>query len=346
MSPARAPAWPTAVNYPSVPPEQRSTASRSRTAAISPPATTFIGFGVGSNGALTITGAGSSFVGATGGFVIGDSGNGTFTVANGATAATNGVVHYPAATGASMIANISGAGSTWTTGDMLMATNAAGFGQMTISGGGHVITTWNQSGNAAFIGCATVTVTGAGSLWSIGGPFPTSTALFMSNNPGGPATLNVLNGGAVIIQATPGILTTSGDTRVAGTGAVATILVDGGNSTFTTPISALLCRPRSSHHRHCHRRRHRQQWRHAQYRLIADDWPFRHGVRNGTGNVTVTGANSVWNIGNTLKLSAPNDAQGLWLGVNGNSTLTIANGGTVNMPNSFGGYQHGIGPRK
>ena len=94
-----------------------------------------IGEGVGSQGAVTVTGAGSTWTN-SGLLSVGTNGTGTLSIANGAVVSnTDGFVGF--ATGSQGAVTVTGAGSTWTSSGALFI-GRFGIGMLTISNGGTV----------------------------------------------------------------------------------------------------------------------------------------------------------------------------------------------------------------
>ena len=94
---------------------------------------------------------------------------------------------------------------------------------------------------------------------------------------------------------------------------------DGTGSTLTTPTSPCRLRDRIQ----CDR--HRQRWRHDEHRLHG--YRRRHKVHRRR---TIKGTGSVWNLSDTADV-AVGLSQGLTVGQTGAGTLTLAQGGTLNV---------------
>ena len=178
-----------------------------------------IGLGNGSIGAATLTGAGSSFTTDLTVFV-GDAGNGTLTIQNGA-AVSDGVGDIAVSPGTSGTATVTGPGSTWTnSGDLEVG--LGGTGTLTIQNGGSV------SGVGGDIGgengsSGTVTATGVGSTWTNSGVFEVGY--------GGTGKLTIQNGAAAL---------TSTLEIGALTGSSGTVTVSGAGSTWTNSAAAFV----------------------------------------------------------------------------------------------------------
>jgi outer membrane autotransporter protein len=153
-----------------------------------------VGYASGSMGTVTVSGAGTSWTN-SGDLYIGRNGTGTLNISGGGQV-SNAVGRVGGCAGCSTSAvgtvTVSGAGTVWTNSTGL-AIGDSGTGQVTVSGGGQVLT-----GSAGgFLGdrpgsTGTMTVTDAGSAWTISGQLVVGGFL-------GPAsgTLAVENGGTV-----------------------------------------------------------------------------------------------------------------------------------------------------
>ena len=112
--------------------------------------TTTVGNSAGSIGTLTVDGSGTSFSSTTT-MTVGGSGTGTFNLQNGATATTNVIVSVSAssATGNGS-ANVSGAGTTWSTGNVRVGT--LGTGAINITDGAVVNSGISFASGIVFVG--------------------------------------------------------------------------------------------------------------------------------------------------------------------------------------------------
>ena len=182
-----------------------------------------LGFNFDSDGTATVTGAGSGWT-TNGFFYVGNNGDGTLNVADGGSVSSLGSYGYISWASASTgIANIDGAGSTWTNANGLYI-GFGGAGFLTISNGGTM-----QNGTFANVGFSpgavgTLSVSGAGSMFGTGG------ALSIGGNvsgPGGTGSLRVDAGGA----ASAGTISVwnTGQLSLASAGSIAaaTVTVDG-----------------------------------------------------------------------------------------------------------------------
>lgn len=126
-----------------------------------------IGYNAGSNGTVTVTGAGSAWTTPPNHDLnVGAKGTGTLNILNGgAVNSRNGVVAYfPGSTGR---ATVAGEGSTWTNINQLIV-GWNGRGEMTVSDGGRATANTYGFIGARDGGSGQVTVTGSGSTWDIG----------------------------------------------------------------------------------------------------------------------------------------------------------------------------------
>ena len=202
--------------------------------------TTTVGNSAGSIGTLTVDGSGTSFSSTTT-MTVGGSGTGTFNLQNGATATTNVIVSVSAssATGNGS-ANVSGAGTTWSTGNVRVGT--LGTGAINITDGAVVNSGISFASGIVFVG-GNATVSGAGSTWNISGNYTNSILFTLATGSTSVAGSNfqVLNGGRVIIADTAtGTNGSFADMRIgASTNHRAAVTVDGTGSTLTTSYIAM-----------------------------------------------------------------------------------------------------------
>ena len=167
-----------------------------------------IGNFVGSQGTVTVTGAGSNLQ-INSSVVVGSQGTGTLTIEDGGAASSAGG-SIGSSAGSNGTVTVTGPGSSWTNGPSGgLNVGSAGTGTLTIANGGQVINFTTNT--AANIGSGagsqgTVTVTGAGSLWS------NRFGLNIGNS--GTGTLTITDGGVVsalasfVIAANPGSIGT------------------------------------------------------------------------------------------------------------------------------------------
>lgn len=276
------------------------------------------------DGQLLVTGAGSDFTMSNAGVVqfrVGAAGKGDFQLLDGATASTR-YTYLGGSVGSLGTATVSG-GASWTTGPFTVG--PLGQGELTVSGGGKIATT--GTGSTARIVNGKATVTGAGSQWKIDGSNYLPLGIGSTSQT---ASLDVLNGGAVLIDANaPNFL--AADLRLAdGAGQKAAITIDGAGSSFTTPYRLYSGNGSNS----------------TATIIVSGGGRLNTGYANiasasdatlaTTDTVTVTGANSLWAISTTLG-SGPTDLQGLTIGGNGKGALTITDGGKVQVIGGSGG---------
>jgi len=253
----------------------------------------YIGENDGANGVATVTGNGSMWT-SSNFVVIGSSGTGELTISNGGSVSnTSGwIAEHIGSQGAT---TVTGTSSQWTNSDELRVGNL-GEGELTIEAGGNVSSTTGWIG--AWGGSqGTATVTGEDSTWTNSGELRVGRS--------GTGELTIENGGSVS--------NSSGFIGSHGTG-IGTVTVTGTDSTWANTGSLTV-------------------------------------GASGTGELTIENGGSVSNTG-TGYIGAGNDSQGiatvtgagstwsneiLMLGANiggvstGNGTLTISNGGTVNV---------------
>ena len=269
------------------------------------------------SGTLTVTGATAN----TGSLTIGERGVGVFNLTGGSTGTSTSVTFGSYAIG-NGTANISGSGTTWTTGGMNIG--GTGAGTLTISSGATVNTTQSNTLLAPLYLGGTATVTGTGSKWLITGD-PTSLSqavLAIGTKANATATLNVAAGGTAEIAATAS--GTNGNFQQIrlgiSSGSTGALTVTGTNSTFTTPYDV---------------------WAGYNAGTTGKISVSAGGTLNtgytiigatGAGDALVTGTGSVWTVSDTPNV--PGDyPHGMRIASSASSTgtLTIADGGTVNL---------------
>jgi T5SS/PEP-CTERM-associated repeat protein len=163
-----------------------------------------IGNGAGSQGTVTVTGAGSTWSNSSG-VNIGNLGTGTLTLVDGGTL-TDGMGAIGGAPGSQGVVTVTGAGSTWTnTASLLVGGNATG--TLTIAAGGTVTSVGGAIGigGAGFGSQGTVLITGQGSSWSSSPGIEVGTL-------GGTGALTIADGGVasgpIFIASTAGSIGT------------------------------------------------------------------------------------------------------------------------------------------
>jgi T5SS/PEP-CTERM-associated repeat protein/autotransporter-associated beta strand protein len=170
-----------------------------------------IGGSSGSNGNVTVTGAGSTWT--NGQLNVGNLGHGSLTTEDGGHVSTTGSF-IASAGGSTGDATVTGAGSLWTTNGTFWV-GGSGAGTLTIEAGGRVTNTFGTIANGS-TSISTVTVTGAGSQW-----VSSTLDVGLSGN----GTLNIQNGGGMA----------NGTANVAtSTGSNGTVTVTGAGSTWSS----------------------------------------------------------------------------------------------------------------
>ena len=269
----------------------------------------FIGNLPGSQGTVTVSGAGSTWTN-TGTVVVGGLGTGTLTIQNGGTVNSGGGGSVGLSVGSIGTVTVTGPGSTWnnTPGGGLNI-GSFGTGILTITNGGMVI---NNTAFTANIGNGagsqgTVRVAGAGSAWS------NSSGLNIGNR--GTGTLTIAEGGIVTGPAVT-IAANAGSTGTLNIGAGA------GNpaaapGTLTAPSVAFGAGTGTINFNH-----------------TSADYVFAPAISGGgtvnvlAGTTILTGANSYFGATNvdagTLRAGALNT-------FSPNSAMTVASGGTLDL---------------
>lgn len=275
------------------------------------------------NGTLTVTNATASL----GSMTIGERGSGTFNLNGGSTATSGFVVIGSSNATGNGSANIAGAGTTWSTGNINVGT--VGTGSLMISSGANV--TSNNTLNVIPVSSigGSAAVTGAGSQWDIVGNSAGSSqgVLGIGSKANSTATLTVSDGGKVAIR--DSATTPNGQFMQLRMGISAnstgSLTVTGANSSFTTPYDVYVAYNSGT----------------TGNITVSSGGALNTGYTvlgaSGTGNALVTGAGSVWTITDVPNVPG-SQPQGLAIGSASTSrgTLTIADGGTVNV-NSTGG---------
>lgn len=309
----------------------------------------YVGFGAGSNGTITVTGAGTTWTNSDGGGngqnIVGNDGIGTFNVYNGATVTVDAGTFVGAnATGTGTI-NISGTGSTWTASQItLLGGNSlsdggrgtinvsdggryvahnqtvigfkhGGVGNFNVTGGATVTVDSNAVVNLGFFSDAigTLTVSGAGSRWdaSAGGD------MYVGGNAGGLApaggtgTVNVLAGGALTMQGAMYL----GRGSSGGNG---TLNVSGAGSTvsLTTATESLFVGYTGVGALSI-----------GNGGQVTNDGIAYLGFSAGsTGTAIIDGAGSSWTSNGLVTIIGGNDGSA----AGGTGTVTVQNGGTLN----------------
>jgi outer membrane autotransporter protein len=280
-----------------------------------------VGNFAGGRGAVTVTGAGSSWQ-INSSVAVGGLGTGTLTIQDGGVLRSDGASVGMSA-GSTGAVTVTGAGSAWNNGTSNTGLNIGSFGTgtLTVANGGQVINI--ATGTAANIGQAAgsqglATVTGAGSMWS------NTFGLNIGNS--GTGTLTIADGGVVsglgpiVIAANAGAI----GTLNIGAGPGAPAAAPG---TISTPILEFGAGTGTINFNH-----------------TSADYVFAPAISgNGTVNVlagttTLTGANSytgATNIsGGSLRAGAPGT-------FSPGSPVTVARGGTLDL-NGFSQIVPGV----
>jgi len=129
-----------------------------------------IGSNEGSNGSVTVTGAGSTWTSSS--VVVGSQGTAILTIENGGAVSSSGSSINDSAyvglnEGSYGIVTVTGAGSTWSCTPRPINVGVRSVGNLTIADGGVVSSDGGIVGQGSTSSDGTVTVTGAGSTWNI-----------------------------------------------------------------------------------------------------------------------------------------------------------------------------------
>ena len=175
------------------------------------------------NGAVTVSGVGSTWTNAQN-LYVGDSGSGTLVIENGGSVSVAGASYIGNPTGGNGSVTVSGSGSTWTT-KLGLDVGQYGKGTLAISSGGVV------SDAAAIVYYrGGVSVSGSGSTWTIGGSLSSQGGLAITNgglvSDKGPTILYV--GGAVTVSGSGSAWQSKGAIDVGASGAPTLVITDGG----------------------------------------------------------------------------------------------------------------------
>lgn len=263
----------------------------------------------------------------TGAMTIGERGNGTLNLNNGSTGSSSGLTFIGSsnATGVGT-ANIAGAGTTWTTGTLNIGT--IGTGAVNVSSGAKVTSTSSNTLIPTVSLGGNATVTGAGSQWEIVGNSAGSSqgVVGIGSKINGTGTLTVSNGGKVTVRDSAAV--TNGQfmqLRMGiASGSTGSLVVTGASSSFTTPYDVYVAYNAGT----------------TGNITVSNGGALTTGYtqvgERGTGTALVTGAGSVWTVLDVPSVPG-SQPQGLAIGSasTSNATLTIADGGTVNI-NSTG----------
>ena len=277
-----------------------------------------IGDGSGSTGAVLISGTNSLW--SMGVLAVGNQGTGSFTVANGgkldaySTDANGNAITLGAQSGSSGSATVDNAQLLLDSGGLLIG--STGNGSLTVVNGGNLaITTANNAGYGMVLAFQSgshgnATISGTNTLASIAG------ALVIGNV--GTGNMSVANGASFTVVGKDG----SSNAVILGysSGSSGNLTVDGTNTIFNALQGVLEVGYNGNGNLTVSNG--------ATLNTGHDGSNYKGAVigagSGSTGNATVTGANSVLNVG-----SQGNGA--LIVGSAGNGNLTISNGGTVSI---------------
>lgn len=257
----------------------------------------YLGYVPGVNGAVTVTGNGSTWGdGGTGGgtFYVGYSGNGTVNIAAGGT--INSTVYLGFNAGSSGQATVSGAGSAWAGGFYV---GNDGAGTLTVNNGGTI----SGYGYIGFDPGSTgiVTLDGAGSAWTqgIGGIY-------------------VGGSGAGLLQIVHGAAASSDSGNIgSSSGGTGTVNVDGAGSQWTGMTGGLYAGVEGPGNLNI-----------THGGIVSSDSGYVGGnVPQATGRVTIDGAGSAWT----------DNQFGVYVGGGGAGTVSVTNGGRLDSAGGYVG---------
>ncbi|MDY6922507.1 MAG: autotransporter outer membrane beta-barrel domain-containing protein [Pseudomonadota bacterium] len=305
----------------------------------------YLGFGEGSTGIVTVTGAGSRLQ--LSGIELGYDGSGALTISDGGFVSSSST--RIGTRDGSGVVTVTGAGSAWTSGDIEVG--RFGSGTLTIADGA-AVTGWDGVIAYYFGSMGEAAVTGAGSAWT------SSDEMYVGK--GGTGTLSIAAGGAVsslagfvgdqldsigevTVTGAGSTWTNRGDLHVGNDGQGVLTVADGGavssregfigygsGSTGEVTVTGVGSRWTNS--------RDVVVGRAGDGSLTVEDGGGVSNVRgiiglvaNTANEVTVTGAGSTWT----------NSAL-LFVGAFGDGALTVENGGTVSNTTGYIGDGDGV----
>lgn len=254
----------------------------------------------GSSGSVSIEGEGSQWTN-LGVLTVGGLGEGVINVTGGGSLRT-GTTTLGAQTGATGTVTVSGEGSQWeSTGDVNVG--AAGIGELIVNAGGAVGSTGNAYVGSLVGGQGTVTVSGADSLWSLGG------TLFAGYRSQGAVTIEtgaVLEAGAVTVGSLAG--------------SVGSMVVDGAGSQLLVDDNLTVGSAGQ-----------------ADFRVQGGAYASTGNVSIGSGLgsvgvARVDGTNSLWEVAGNISLAG-----------SGTGTLIVQNGGVLSVNDGEGSISFGAG---
>ncbi len=267
----------------------------------------YIGYNATASGGVKVDGANTSWNLGSNNIFVGEGGNGTLTISNGA-----GVTSHNSTigdqTGSNGLVNIVGANSNWNVGGSFTVGDN-GVGSLFVLNGGNVGVAGLVTVGIADGSHGSVVVDGANSKFNVGGDLYLG---FRANS-----NLTISNGGS--------ITSTQGELGVFG--GSATVLVTGANSTWNMGSGSFSVGELAQANLTI-----------ANGGNVTSTGVILGGFPGGGASVLVTGVGSVWNTG----VSSP-----LIVGKGGAANLTIENGGLVNaneviLSNSGGSAQLNI----
>ncbi len=296
-----------------------------------------LGISSGGEGAVTVDGTSSTWTN-TDDLFVGDGGDGTLDIQNGGAVSSADVAHLGSQSGATGIATVTGAGSTWTNGGVL-SVGYLGNGTLNILDGGSASNTEGYVGRE--IGSSgTATVSGAGSTWNNtaflrvaksgvgsldildGGHVTSSTYTYLGHNLGSDGTIRVDGTGSLLAStneirigvAGQGTLDITGGGSVTNTaayvgdqsGSIGTVTVDGAGSSWTNSSDLYVGENGTG------------TLNISDGGVVSDVSGVIGRQAASSGIVTVNGGDSTWTHSNTLNV-----------GNSGSGTLSVQNGGSV-----------------
>ena len=259
---------------------------------------TFLGYSPGVNGAVTVTGSGSTWSdgGGNGAYYVGYSGDGTVNIAAGGTIHAGVYLGFNA--GSSGQATVSGVGSSWVgTGGFYVGNDGAG--TLTVNNGGTISGLGYIGSDSGSTGV--VTLDGAGSAWTqgIGG-------IYVGGS--GTGLLQIVHGA-----------TASSDSGYIGesSGGMGTAHVDGVGSQWTGMIGGLYVADGAPGNLTI-----------SHGGIVSSDSGYVGGsVPEATGKATIDGPGSAWT----------DNKYGIYVGDTGAGTLSVRNGGRLDSVGGYVG---------
>ncbi len=263
----------------------------------------YIGRVAGSNGLVTVSGAGSQWNNASS-LYVGDNGKGTLNITAGGVVSNAESAIIGIYAGSTGMVTISGTGSQWYVATASTEARQYGFivghygnGTLEISDGGLVSNAVGYVGHN-FGSTGKVTVSGAGSQWS------NSFELYVGII--GSGALNITDGGAV---------SSAGGYISYGADSTGTATVSGGGSRWTNSFDLYVGQAGNG------------KLKITDGGVVSGEIGYIGGLAGGTGTVAVSGAGSQW--------SSFDD---VYVGFEGSGTLTIQTGGAVSASGLFIAY--------